>query len=84
MSASEAYAQIKKHTDDKIVLSLEKSFLNKNKTIKWIKNLFGVEVNQHIQIDIFKEYNKKFQKNEMIFIFTTGFIFKKIFKIKLS
>lgn len=84
MSAKDAYRKIKKHTNDKIVLSIAKNFLKKNKTIKWVEKIFGIEVSQKINVSVEKEYNKKFNKNETIFSFTTGYIFKKTFKIRLA
>ena len=84
MNAKEAYKEVKRHTNDKIVLSIAKKFLKKNKTVKWIQDLFGIEVNQRIQLKIYSYQNGRFHKNETVFSFTTGFIFKKTFKIRLA
>ena len=37
MNANQIYNKLKRHTSDKIVLALAKSYLSNNKTIKWIK-----------------------------------------------
>ena len=46
--------------------------------------MFGLEVNQKIELNVEKKYNKKFHKHETIFSFTTGILFKKTFKIRLA
>lgn len=84
MNAKEAYKKVKKYTNDKIVLSVAKNFLKKNRKIQWIENMFGLKVNQRIELNVEKKYNKKFHKHETIFSFTTGILFKKTFKIRLA
>lgn len=84
MNANQIYNKLKRHTSDKIVLALAKSYLSNNKTIKWIKNIFGLNIDQKIELDIYKEYNRKYRKFETVFKFTTGFLFKKEFRIRLA
>ena len=85
MSAKEAYKMVKKYTDDKIVLSVAKSYLKKNKKINWIKELFGIEVAQKFKVDIHKTRNGRFyRESETVFSFTAGLLFKKTFKIRLA
>lgn len=84
MTTKEVYNKISRYTNDKIVLSLARTFLNNNKTVKWIENLFGVELNQKIKLDISKKYNLRSHKTETFFSFTTGLLFKKTFTIRFA
>lgn len=84
MNAADAYRYIRKHTNDRIVLKIARSFLDRNKTVRWLKDLFGIEVNQKIQLNIDREYNSRFHKNETVYSFTTGIIFKKTFRIRTA
>lgn len=84
MNAKEAYKYAKKHTDDKIALAIIKGYLKKNKIIPWFKNKFGIEVNRKFNMNVSTIHNSKFNKDETIFEFTFGFMFKKKFKVRVA
>lgn len=84
MTAKEVYNKISKYTNDRIVLSIARNFLNNNTTVRWIQDIFGIEVDQKIRLNISKKYNKRSRKQETYFSFTTGLLFKKTFTIRFA
>lgn len=84
MNAKEAYKYAKKHTNDRIALIVIKNYLKKNRIIPWFKDKFGIEVNRKFNIDVSTVHNSRFDKDEIIFEFTSGFMFKKKFKVRIA
>lgn len=83
MSSRAVYNKIKRYTDDKIVLSLAKKWLNQNKFFKIIYDIFGIRVDRSFDIEVIKRYTKH-DKLETVFTLSTGKgIFKKEYVIRL-
>lgn len=82
MSSRATYNKIKRYTNDKVVLSLAKKWMDRNKFFKLIYEIFGIKINRKFDIDVIERYTKH-GNLETIFNLSTGNIFRKEFVIRL-